>query len=409
MPLTAPPVSAYLHMPWCVRKCPYCDFNSHATERIPEREYMHALLEDWRTERPRLNARMLDSVFFGGGTPSLFSVDAIGAALSALADGTLADGAEVSLEANPGATERSKLAGWRRVGVNRLSLGAQSFDDRALAALGRVHSAADTVDALACARAAAYDSINLDLMHGLPGQTVASALADLERAIAQAPEHISWYQLSIEPNTVFYRRPPQLPDDEAVFDMQRRGAELLAAHGYRQYEVSAFARGGHACRHNRNYWEFGDYLGIGAGAHGKLSQPGNGQITRSRKTRAPQDYMRGGPRQARYETCAAAELPLEFMMNALRLDAGCPASYFEQRTGLALSGLSSTLAALRDEGLLVARRDRLQATPLGRRHLDEVLLRFMPDSDPRERRSARGPERPPPRKVAWNQLESPAP
>ena len=377
MPLSAPPVSLYLHLPWCARKCPYCDFNSHAATELPEARYVAALLEDWRKERERLAGRPLASAFFGGGTPSLFSPEAIAETLAAArADGALADGAEVSLEANPESTTPERLAGWRRAGVNRLSIGAQSFDERALRALGRIHDAERTVEALAAARQAGYTRLNLDLMYGLPGQDVAAAMDDLRAAVAQEPDHISWYQLGIEPNTAFYRDPPTLPDDEAIFEMHCQGALWLAAQGYRQYEVSAFARPGGECRHNRNYWEFGDYIGIGAGAHGKLSDAASGRIVRSRKTRMPEDYMRGGPTQSARVDCVQDERPLEFMMNALRLTEGCPSAYFEQRTGVAIASIAPTLERLREDGLLARRADRLQATASGLRYLNDTLAAF---------------------------------
>ena len=378
MALGALPVSLYAHMPWCERKCPYCDFNAHQAAAIPEARYVAALLEDWREERERLDGRVLASAFFGGGTPSLFSVEAIAAALDALrADGLLADGAEVTLEANPGPAELAKLTGWRRAGINRVSLGAQSFDDASLRALGRAHSAEQAAGAVCAARRAGYERINVDLLYGLPAQTLAGALGDLRRAIAQAPDHISWHQLTIEPNTAFHwRRPAELPSGDAAFDMHQGGIELLASHGYRRYELSAFARGRAECRHNRNYWEFGDYIGIGAGAHGKLSDAASGRVARSRKTRAPDDYMRSGADRTARRTCSADDLAAEFMMNALRLSDGCPTERFERRTGLALSRVERALSRLRERGLLAERADRLVATALGFRHLDELLVEF---------------------------------
>ncbi|MCV6606305.1 MAG: radical SAM family heme chaperone HemW, partial [Porticoccaceae bacterium] len=291
--LTLPPLSLYIHIPWCVRKCPYCDFNSHtAGGELPEADYVAALLADLKNDLSYVQGRRIHSIFFGGGTPSLFSPRAIQQILDGVAREIGFDSnIEITLEANPGTFEQQKFADFRAAGVNRLSIGIQSFDDLHLQQLGRIHSAREAHSVASMARAAGFDNFNLDLMHGLPGQSLDDALNDLRRAIAIEPNHLSWYQLTIEPNTAFYRQPPKLPEDsvlEAVFD---HGQQLLADSGFEQYEVSAYARDGQASSHNLNYWQFGDYLGIGAGAHGKVTLAQKQQVIRSRKTRAPKDYL----------------------------------------------------------------------------------------------------------------------
>ena len=286
------PLSLYVHLPWCVRKCPYCDFNSHEIKdgSLPEREYVDAVVRDLKFSAGLFRGRKLESVFLGGGTPSLMSVAGIGAILEAVDDVSgLCAGTEITLEANPGAADSQRFAGYRGLGVNRLSIGAQSFDDARLAVIGRIHDAGEARAAITAAAAAGFADINIDLMYGLPGQTAEGALADLAAAASLEPAHISWYQFTIEPNTVFHAKPPSLPDDEFTWTMQDQGGDYLARHGYRQYEVSAWARPGSECGHNLNYWEFGDYLGLGAGAHGKLS---NGAITRYSRLRLPQSYLR---------------------------------------------------------------------------------------------------------------------
>lgn len=374
-PLTLPPLSLYVHIPWCVRKCPYCDFNSHtAGAALPEAAYVAALRADLERELQWVQGRRLHSVFFGGGTPSLFSARAIGAVLDAAARHIgFTEAVEVTLEANPGTAEAARFRDYRAAGVNRLSIGVQSFAERSLAALGRIHGGADAIGAVAMARRAGFERLNLDLMHGLPGQTEAEAMADLERAIALDPGHISWYQLTIEPNTEFYRHRPVLPAEPVLDAIAEAGAALLGDKGYVQYEVSAHARAGQASRHNCNYWEFGDYLGIGAGAHGKLTDPGAGRILRRGKIRQPRGYLAAADPCAQTSDIAAAELPLEFLMNALRLNAGVPTPYFSQRTGLALAMLERPWAELASRGLLEPLGDRMKATPLGHRFLDTVL------------------------------------
>ncbi len=379
------PLGLYVHLPWCLRKCPYCDFNSHAWRDgpLPEADYVDALLADLEHDLPLVWGRRVSSVFLGGGTPSLFSGEAIHRLLQGLrARLSLDPWCEITLEANPGAVEQGRFRDYRQAGVNRLSLGVQSFDDRALAALGRVHDAAAARRAVDTARAAGFDNLNLDLMFGLPGQDLAASQRDLRQAIALQPEHLSFYQLTIEPHTRFHARPPVLPDDGTRWAMQQAGHALLAEHGYRQYEVSAFARAGRACRHNRNYWEFGDYLGIGAGAHGKLTDPARGTVQRRHKLRQPRAYLAAaadpGPLAAA-DPIEPSALPFEFMLNALRLRDGVPRSLFTARTGLPWSAVAGTVATLVDEELLTVADGRLRATALGWRFLDDVVARFLPD------------------------------
>ena len=312
--LRLPPLSLYVHLPWCVRKCPYCDFNSHqSADEPPFEAYVDALLDDLVVDLPWAQGRECQTIFIGGGTPSLFP----GAAIKRLLAGVrerlpLSADAEITLEANPGSAEAARFADYREAGVNRLSIGVQSFDDRSLAALGRIHDASAAVHAVSAARAAGFSNINLDLMHGLPGQDAAAAARDLATAIAQDVPHLSWYQLTIEPNTVFHSRPPALPVEDELAGIQQLGEEHLARAGFRQYEVSAYAKPGHACRHNLNYWRFGDYLGIGAGAHGKITLPDENRVVRSRRSRVPKDYLAGIP-AARLDVSDvdAEELPLE--------------------------------------------------------------------------------------------------
>ena len=385
---TAPiPLALYVHIPWCARKCPYCDFNSHeAREPLPERAYVDALLADLEQDLPRVWGRRIDSLFIGGGTPSLFSAEALDRLLSGLrARLPLRPDLEITLEANPGTVERSKFAEFREVGINRLSIGVQSFDDGHLHALGRIHDRRAAIAAAEAAHAAGLDNFNLDLMFGLPGQTVAQALTDIACALALQPAHLSYYQLTLEPNTRFYRSPPLLPDDETIDVIQERAQEELARHGYPRYEVSAYARADRRCRHNLNYWEFGDYLGIGAGAHGKLSDPAAGQIQRLWKVKHPRDYLAragtpagvGGDAPVR-----EAELPLEFLMNALRLVEGVPAALFGERTGLPLAALEPGWSQARARGLLENDPERLQASELGLRFLNDLLQAFIPETEP---------------------------
>jgi oxygen-independent coproporphyrinogen-3 oxidase len=370
-----PPLSVYLHLPWCVRKCPYCDFNSHERSgALPEHEYVQALVADLEGLLPSIWGRRASSVFIGGGTPSLFSPASIDALLAALrARVPLEPGAEVTLEANPGTAEAGRFRGYRAAGVNRLSLGIQSFDDAKLKALGRIHSADEARRAIDMAQAA-FDNVNLDLMYGLPGQTREAARADIAEAARWGTTHLSAYQLTLEPNTVFYRKPPQLPAHDATADMQLDVEEALAAAGFEHYETSAFARPGRRCRHNLNYWEFGDYAGLGAGAHGKLSYAD--RVARHERPKPPREYMAQAG-TLREKPIAPGELPFEFMLNALRLVEGVPAELFESRTGLPAAVVSRRLAAATEAGLLEADPARIRPTRRGRLFLNELLQRFL--------------------------------
>ncbi len=378
------PLALYVHIPWCVRKCPYCDFNSHeARGLIPEAAYVGALLADLEQDLPRVWGRRIESVFIGGGTPSLFSAEALDRLLAGLrARLPLRPDTEITLEANPGAVERGKFAEFREAGVNRLSIGVQSFDDEQLQRLGRIHDRRAAFAAAEAAQAAGLDNFNLDLMFGLPGQTVARARADIANAIALQPAHLSYYQLTIEPNTAFHQSPPTLPDDETTDLIQQRAQAELARCGYQQYEVSAYARQNRCCRHNLNYWHFGDYLGIGAGAHGKRTDPATGTIHRLWKLRHPRDYLASAGTPAGIggdEPIRPVDLPVEFLMNALRLVEGVPAALFEERTGLPLTVLEPGLGQARERGLMTADAERLQPTELGLRFLNDLLPTFMPE------------------------------
>jgi putative oxygen-independent coproporphyrinogen III oxidase len=374
-----PPLGLYIHLPWCERKCPYCDFNSHEAQQIPEEAYVAALLRDLEGECARAGGREVETLFIGGGTPSLFSPEAIAALLQGIrARLPLAPALEATMEANPGSAEAEKFAGFREAGINRLSLGIQSFDDEQLRALGRIHSAQQARAAIEMAAAAGFDNFNIDLMHGLPGQDPARGREDLRIALSYAPPHLSWYQLTIEPNTVFHKRPPELPVEDALALIQEGGEAQLVAGGMAQYEVSAWSRPGHQCRHNLNYWSFGDYLGIGAGAHGKITHP-DGRIERYAKRRQPVDYLASEPGQfeASQRWLDAAELPGEYLLNALRLSAGTALEAFTRRTGLALETIQPRLDSLGRRGLLaVDEGGRLRCTALGWRFLDSVLAEF---------------------------------
>lgn len=379
-----PPLALYIHIPWCVRKCPYCDFNSHthAQTDIPENAYVEHLLADLRADLPLAQGRPLGSIFFGGGTPSLLSGGAIARILRGVAaELDFAADIEITLEANPGTAEAGRFAAYAEAGVNRLSLGVQSFDALQLQRLGRIHDPEQAMVAVAMARSAGIERINIDLMHGLPGQTVAGALADLAQARALGVTHLSWYQLTIEPNTAFYSRPPVLPEDEALWAIQEQGLAAIAAMGLQQYEVSAYAIEGQAARHNLNYWQFGDYLGIGAGAHGKLSywQQDQWVVERLSKTRLPGHYLARAAGQvvAERQRISTADLPFEFMMNALRLKAGVASELYPARTGLPLSGIEPVLETLRRQGLLTSDPARLQTSERGFWFLNDVLEAFM--------------------------------
>ncbi|MCX7626889.1 MAG: radical SAM family heme chaperone HemW [Methylophilaceae bacterium] len=376
-----PPLALYVHIPWCVRKCPYCDFNSHeARGEVPQQAYVAALIQDLEQALPLIWGRKVCSVFFGGGTPSLLAPEWLDHLLSRIrALLPLAYGAEITLEANPGTVEAARFAAFRDAGINRLSLGIQSFDDHHLEALGRIHDGAEARRAVerACA---AFDNVNLDLMYALPGQSVAQALSDIRIAIDHGPQHISAYHLTIEPNTTFHHRPPPVPDEDAASVMQDAIEAALDAAGYRQYEISAFARTGRQCRHNLNYWQFGDYLGIGAGAHSKLSFPD--RILRQARTKHPQAYLSGVGSGRHIESerpLTRQDLGFEFMMNALRLTHGFPPRLFMERTGLPISMLERAMAEAQEKGLLLRDHQRIAPTPLGRRFLNELLQIFLDD------------------------------
>ncbi len=379
--LLTPPLSLYLHFPWCVSKCPYCDFNSHALRGpLDEERYVAALESDLQAQSAALAGRALVSIFLGGGTPSLFSPRAIARVLATARTCLAATpDLEVTMEANPGTIERGRFAEYLAAGVTRVSLGAQSFDDASLRALGRIHSSDETRRAAAELHAAGLTNFNLDLMYGLPGQTLQQALADMQAALALAPAHISHYQLTLEPGTVFAAQRPVLPDDELAAQMLEACMQCLEDAGFARYEVSAYAKPARRCRHNLNYWSFGDYLGAGAGAHGKLSLPESGCVVRTVHAREPRRYL---------AHCAAvtarrvprADLPFEFMLNALRLVAGFERALFESRTGLAWEVVTGPLAQLASRGLVHNDGSQWRATPHGMRFLNDVLLHFLPET-----------------------------
>ena len=374
-----PPLALYLHIPWCVRKCPYCDFNSHTSpEVIPEVEYIAAVLADLRREVARAPERELSSIFIGGGTPSLFSGEGLQALLDGVRDAiALSADCEITMEANPGTAEAERFAAYRAAGVNRLSMGVQSLDDTSLRFLGRIHSAAEAREALVMARAAGFDNMNLDMMFGLPQQDAAAALEDLSQLIALQPEHISWYQLTLEPNTLFHRQVPAgMPDDDLLADLHTEGLHLLAAQGYGRYEVSAFAKSGRQCQHNLNYWRFGDYLAAGAGAHGKLSA--GADVWRVWKQRHPRQYMTDADPTGERFLVERDQLAFEFMLNALRLVEGVELELFTQHTGLPLSSIQRALQELEARELLFpVSSGRLACTALGLNYLDDVLQSFL--------------------------------
>ena len=371
-----PPLALYVHIPWCVRKCPYCDFNSHERAgALPEREYVERLFADLEAVLPSVWGRRVLSVFIGGGTPSLFSPESIDTLLCGVrARLQLEPGAEITLEANPGTVEAARFAGFRQAGVNRISVGVQSFDDRMLAALGRIHGADEARRALAAALHS-FDNVNLDLMYALPGQSLAMARADAEEAVRLGAPHVSAYQLTIEPNTVFWSTPPQLPQHDESADMQLAVEDVLCAAGYGHYETSAFARSGHRCRHNLNYWEFGDYVGIGAGAHGKMSFPE--RITRHSRIKQPKEYLLSKNSLVEDREVPAKEIPFEFMLNALRLIEGFEMKLFWERTGLQISSIEKSLREAENAGLLERDWRRIRPSARGRLFLNELLELFL--------------------------------
>ncbi|WP_090276654.1 radical SAM family heme chaperone HemW [Halopseudomonas litoralis] len=377
--MALPPLAAYVHIPWCVRKCPYCDFNSHTHQGgLPEDAYIDALIADLDADLAHAHGRELTSIFFGGGTPSLFSAAGLGRLLTAMQRRLrFASNIEITLEANPGTFEQAKFKDYRAAGINRLSIGIQSFNPDHLKALGRIHDGREALAAVDMARRAGFDNLNLDLMHGLPSQTLEQALADIEQAIALGPEHLSWYQLTLEPNTVFYSRPPKLPEDEVLWDIQEAGQARLADASYAQYEISAYARDDRRARHNLNYWQYGDFLGIGAGAHGKLSHA-DGRIERYWKTRQPTDYLNPDkPFCAGRKSFSASELPFDFLMNALRLVDGVPSAWYTERTGQAIADIAPVLDSAVERGLLEPWQQQLRPTAQGRLFLNDLLEMFL--------------------------------
>ncbi len=377
-----PPLGLYIHLPWCEKKCPYCDFNSYQADgTIPEREYVDALLNDLEQDLPLVWGRGVDSIFIGGGTPSLFSADAIERLFSGLrALINFSPAIEITLESNPGSADIENYRGYRETGINRLSIGVQSFDDQKLSSIGRVHDGAQALAAFAGARAAGFDNINLDLMFALPGQSLAEAQSDLAQAIALGPEHISHYQLTLEPNTLFHSRPPaKLPDDDTCWELQTGCQALLAAAGYRQYEVSAYCLSGRESRHNLNYWHFGDYLGIGAGAHGKITLAAENRVIRRMRQRQPRAYLESAGRDSivSESELGTSDLCFEFMLNALRLKDGFATSLFYENTGLPLNEVLPGLETAHDKGLLEFDGARIKPTELGFCHLNDLQAAFL--------------------------------
>ncbi len=383
--LVPPPLSLYVHIPWCVRKCPYCDFNSHGQSgALPVDDYVAALVGDLEQDLPLVWGRPVHSVFFGGGTPSLFPPGAIAAILDACtARLRFHPGAEVTMECNPGTAEHGRFEGYLAAGVNRLSFGVQSFDDGCLARLGRIHDSAEAERAVKLAQDAGFDNINLDLMYALPGQDLAMALHDVDRALALRPAHLSHYQLTMEPNTQFFARPPKgLPDEDTAWDIQEACIERMAAAGFAQYEVSAYASPGRQCAHNLNYWRFGDYLGIGAGAHGKISSGASGDIRRRWKVKNPRDFLAHAGTAAGIggdDAIAPENRPFDYMLNTLRLVEGFSLRDFEARTGLPRDTIAGELADATDRGWLAVDGDHVRPTELGRRFTNDVIALFLKD------------------------------
>ncbi len=381
-PPALPPLALYIHIPWCIRKCPYCDFNSHAVRgEIPEQAYVKTLLADLNHEREAAQGREISSIFIGGGTPSLFSASAIAEILHG-ADKIVpfASNIEITMEANPGTFEQQRFEGFKAAGVNRLSIGVQSFNDQHLALLGRVHSSAEASKAISAAQRIGFDHINIDLMHGLAEQTPAQAMQDLATGLALGSDHLSWYQLTIEPNTEFHARPPTLPDLDILWDIQQQGQALISDAGFNQYEISAYAQADSQAQHNINYWQFGDYFGIGAGAHGKLSfwdaQKNSLEVHRRWKKRSPKAYLNSVDLVGGQNLIKADELPFEFMMNALRLIDGVPTQFYQQRTGQSLASIEKELLLAQRKGLLQVDQ-RIAPTKQGALFLNDLLEYFV--------------------------------
>lgn len=379
-----PPLSLYIHVPWCVKKCPYCDFNSHKSpDSLPEQEYVDALTRDLEQELPYIWGRQIQSIFIGGGTPSLFSAEAYETLFSNIrALLPLSSHAEITLEANPGTFEAQRFADYRALGINRLSIGVQSFNDDALTALGRIHDSKQAINAIEMAHKVGFDNFNLDLMFGLPQQTESLAMQDINTAISLEPSHISYYQLTMEPNTLFHQQPPKLPDEDDIIDWQIRSQARLAQAGYEQYEVSAYAQKNRQCQHNLNYWKFGDYLGIGAGAHGKISDAAQQNITRKSKQKQPKSYLEHAGLDTVVQTneiIAEADLGFEFMLNALRLTHGFETPLFLQHTGLPISHIHKALEQAEAQGLITRDIARICPTEKGQRYLNSLIELFLPE------------------------------
>jgi oxygen-independent coproporphyrinogen-3 oxidase len=378
-----PPLALYIHFPWCVQKCPYCDFNSHELKNnLDEKNYINALINDLEQELPLFWGRSISSIFMGGGTPSLFSPESIDQLLSALrARLTFAPDIEITMEANPGTVEQGKFIEFNAAGINRLSMGIQSFSDEKLQSLGRIHGRKEAIRAAELAHDAGFNSFNLDLMYGLPNQSLQQAVDDIETAIALEPKHLSHYQLTIEPNTFFHHQPPVTPDDDMLWEMQNACQESLARHGYEQYEISAYAKDGCQCQHNLNYWQFGDYLGIGAGAHGKLTNAPEQKITRSWKVKQPQDYLNNAATEKRIsgqKILTRDDASFEFMMNTLRLNQGFETALFQQHVGLPISSVEKSLQQAEEKGWINWDINRIQPTNAGLQYLNTLLELFIP-------------------------------
>ena len=379
-----PPLSLYIHVPWCVRKCPYCDFNSHKSpDKLPEDTYIDAIIRDLEQEIPSVWGRTVQSIFIGGGTPSLFSAEAYDRLFSSIrALIPLSPHAEITLEANPGTFEAQRFADYRDLGINRLSIGIQSFNDQSLAALGRIHDSKQAIKAVETAHKVGFDNFNLDLMFGLPHQTEKTARIDVTTAIALEPSHISYYQLTLEPNTLFYQHPPTLPDEDPIIDWQIANQQRLAEAGYRQYEVSAYARKNKQSQHNLNYWHFGDYLGIGAGAHGKITDAAKQSITRRSKQKQPQTYMDTAGTSTvilSEDIISKSDIGFEFMLNALRLTDGFPTPLFYQHVGLPISHINQALEQAEQQGLLERNIHLIRPTEKGQRYLNVLIELFLPE------------------------------
>ncbi|MEC6900121.1 radical SAM family heme chaperone HemW [Photobacterium piscicola] len=385
--LVPPPLSLYVHIPWCVQKCPYCDFNSHALKtELPELDYIDALIDDLETDLMAYQLvngrRPLHSIFIGGGTPSLISPSEIGRLLAAIENRIpFSDTIEITMEANPGTVEAGRFDGYRQAGVNRISIGIQSFQDDKLQRLGRIHGSQEAIKAIELAKSAELNSFNTDLMHGLPDQSIADAISDLKQAIALNPPHLSWYQLTIEPNTLYYSKPPTLPDDDDLWDIFEQGHALLTAAGYQQYEISGYSKPGKQCQHNLNYWRFGDYLGIGCGAHGKISFD-DGRIIRTVKVKHPRGYLQADkPYLSEQITVADNERPFEFFMNRFRLLEACPKQDFIDRTGLPLTTIEANIDWAIEQNYLHDNGDQWQITEHGKLFLNDLLAAFVEDDE----------------------------